>query len=53
MSFDKKNFWNLSLSEGDFLSLTYGDNIAKYRTSFISDDLVIVDESKKIKIFLI
>ncbi|WP_419259732.1 BB_0345 family helix-turn-helix protein [Borreliella afzelii] len=49
VSFDKKNFWNLSLSEGDFLSLTYGNNIAKYRTSFISDDLVIVDESKKNK----
>ncbi|WP_151060008.1 BB_0345 family helix-turn-helix protein [Borreliella turdi] len=49
VSFDKKNFWNLSLKEGDFLSLTHGDNIAKYRASFISDDLVIVDESKKNK----
>ncbi|WKC80663.1 BB_0345 family helix-turn-helix protein [Borreliella tanukii] len=49
VSFDKKNFWNLSLKEGNFLSLTNGDNIAKYRTSFIGDDLVIVDESKKSK----
>ncbi len=53
VSFDKKNFWNISLKEGDSLFLTYGDNIAKYRASFISDDLVIVDESKKVKIFLI
>lgn len=49
VSFDKKNFWNISLKEGDSLFLTYGDNIAKYRASFISDDLVIVDESKKSK----
>ncbi|WKC85269.1 BB_0345 family helix-turn-helix protein [Borreliella lusitaniae] len=49
VSFDKKNFWNLSLKEGDFLSLTHGDNIAKYKASFISDDLVIVDESEKSK----
>ncbi|WP_210380478.1 BB_0345 family helix-turn-helix protein [Borreliella valaisiana] len=49
VSFDKKNFWNLSLKEGDFLSLTNGDNIAKYRASFIGDDLVIVDESEKSK----
>lgn len=49
MSFDKKNFWNVSLKEGDFLSLTYSDDIAKYRASFIGDDLVIVDESKKSK----
>ncbi|MDO7278850.1 BB_0345 family helix-turn-helix protein [Borreliella burgdorferi] len=49
VSFDKKNFWNVSLKEGDFLSLTYSDDIAKYRASFIGDDLVIVDESKKSK----
>ncbi|WNY66709.1 BB_0345 family helix-turn-helix protein [Borreliella lusitaniae] len=49
VSFDKKNFWNLSLKEGDFLSLTHGDNIAKYKASFISDDLVIVDEFEKSK----
>ncbi|WKC75161.1 BB_0345 family helix-turn-helix protein [Borreliella yangtzensis] len=49
VSFDKKNFWNLSLKEGDFLSLTNGDNITKYRASFIGDDLVIVDESEKSK----
>ncbi|AIJ29710.1 BB_0345 family helix-turn-helix protein [Borreliella valaisiana] len=49
VSFDKKNFWNLSLKEGDFLSLTNGDSIAKYRASFIGDDLVIVDESEKSK----
>ncbi|WKC88020.1 BB_0345 family helix-turn-helix protein [Borreliella japonica] len=45
--FDKKNFWNVSLKEGDFLSLMHGDNIAKYRASFVSDDLIIVNESKK------
>lgn len=49
VSFDKKNFWNLSIKEGDFLSLTNGDNITKYRASFIGDDLVIVDESEKSK----
>ncbi|WPM05968.1 BB_0345 family helix-turn-helix protein [Borreliella sinica] len=49
VSFDKKNFWNVSLKEGDFLSLTHGDSIEKYRASFSSDDLVIDDESKKSK----
>ncbi|QFI14473.1 BB_0345 family helix-turn-helix protein [Borrelia sp. CA_690] len=49
VSFDEKNFWNVSLKEGDFLSLTYDDNIAKYKAAFISDDLVIIDESKKSK----
>ncbi|AJA90169.1 membrane protein [Borreliella chilensis] len=47
VSFDKQNFWNVSLKEGDFLSLTHGDNISKYRVSFVSDNLAMIDESKK------
>ncbi|UER67526.1 helix-turn-helix domain-containing protein [Borrelia sp. BU AG58] len=42
--FDKENFWNASLADGDFLSLIYGNTISRYRVSFNNDDLVITDE---------
>ncbi|WKC57908.1 helix-turn-helix transcriptional regulator [Borrelia sp. P9F1] len=42
--FDKENFWNASLADGDFLSLVYGDTVSKYRVSFNNDDLVITGE---------
>ena len=42
--FDRENFWNASLADGDFLSLIYGDTVSKYKVSFNNDDLVITDE---------
>ncbi|AFI31132.1 helix-turn-helix domain-containing protein [Borrelia crocidurae] len=42
--FDKENFWNVVLGEGDFLSLIFGNSIAKYRVSFMNDDLVITND---------
>ncbi|WP_024653923.1 helix-turn-helix domain-containing protein [Borrelia persica] len=42
--FDKENFWNVALVDGDFLSLIAGNAIEKYRVSFMNDDLVITND---------
>ncbi|AJW73157.1 helix-turn-helix domain-containing protein [Borrelia hermsii] len=42
--FDKESFWNVALGDGDFLSLVHGNSIAKYKVSFVNDDLVITND---------
>ncbi|UPA17841.1 helix-turn-helix domain-containing protein [Borrelia puertoricensis] len=44
--FDKESFWNVTLGDGDFLSLVYGNAIANYRVSFMNDDLVVTNDLK-------
>nr|ABP88201.1 hypothetical protein [Borrelia lonestari] len=41
--FDKENFWNVILKEGDFLSLIYDSAISEYKISFLNDDLVMTN----------